>query len=68
MPRPQALALSVVDRIVIMRVDPKVRKIETLQDAPVAKALELIGPEMGGKRSIPFGSQVALVDFGYAFG
>ena len=48
-----AKTLSVVDRIIILRVNTEEREIETLLDAPIANALELMGPEVGGKRSIP---------------
>ncbi len=48
-----AKTLSVVDRIIILRVNTEEREIETLLDASIAKAMELMGPEVGGKRTIP---------------
>lgn len=47
-----AKTLGVVDRIIILRVNTEEREIETLLDAPIAKAMELMGPEVGGKRAI----------------
>lgn len=44
--------LSVVDRVIVLRINTEEREIETLLDVPVAKALEMMGPETGGKRSI----------------
>ena len=48
-----AKTLGVVDRVIILRINTEEREIETLLDAPIAKAKELMGPEAGGKRSIP---------------
>jgi len=44
--------LDVVDRVIILRINTEEREIEILLDAPVAKALEMMGPEAGGKRAI----------------
>jgi hypothetical protein len=53
-----AKTLDVVDRVIILRVNTEEREIETLLDAPIAKAMELMGPEAGGKRSIPLSKLV----------
>jgi hypothetical protein len=44
--------LSVVDRIIILRVNTEEREIETLLDAPIDQAMAYMGPETGGKRLI----------------
>ena len=41
-----------MDRIIILRINTEEREIETLLDAPIANALELMTPETGGKRAI----------------
>ena len=51
--------LGVVDRVIILRINTEEREIETLLDAPIAKAMELMGPEVGGKRSIPLSKLVS---------
>lgn len=47
-----AKTLCFVDRIIVLRINTDEREIETLLDIPVAQALEMMGPETGGKRSI----------------
>jgi hypothetical protein len=50
--------LGVVDRVIILRINTEEREIETLLDVPIDKAMELMGPEAGGKRSIPLSKLV----------
>ena len=51
--------LGVVDRVIVLRINTEEREIETLLDVPIAKAIELMGSESGGKRSISLSKLVA---------
>lgn len=53
-----AKTLGVVDRIIILRINTEEREIETLLDVSIAKAMELMAPEVGGKRVIPLSKLV----------
>lgn len=47
-----AKTLLHVHRVIVLRINTEEREIETLLDAPIAQAMELMGPEAGGKRTI----------------
>lgn len=51
--------LGVVDRVIVLRINTEEREIETLLDAPIDKAIELMGPAVGGKRSISLSKLVS---------
>lgn len=44
--------LEHVHRVIVLRINTEEREIETLLDVPIAQAMELMGSEMDGKRSI----------------
>lgn len=45
--------LSLVDRVIVLRVNTEEMQVEILLDAPVAEAMELMSPEVQGKRALP---------------
>ena len=48
---PRSLAL--VDRVMILRINTDAMQVEILLDAPVGEAMDFMGPEVKGKRSLP---------------
>jgi len=50
-----ANSLESVDRVIVLRINSEEMQIETLLNAPVAEAVQLMSAERGGKRSLPLG-------------
>ncbi|ROT95811.1 hypothetical protein EB809_18465 [Marinobacter sp. R17] len=46
-------SMEFVDRVIVLRVNTDEMQIETLLNAPVAEAIDLMSPDRGGKRSLP---------------
>ena len=47
-------SLEFVDRVIVLRINTEEMQIETLLNAPVADAVQLMSAERGGKKSLPF--------------
>lgn len=48
-------SLEFVDRVIVLRINTEEMQIETLLNASVAEAVELMSAERGGKKSLPLG-------------
>lgn len=46
-------SMEFVDRVIVLRVNTDEMQIETLLNAPVAEAIDLMSPDRGSKRSLP---------------
>lgn len=53
-----ANTLPLVDRVMVFRVNTEEMQVETLLDAPVLEAMNLMSKEANGKRSLPLGRLV----------
>ena len=51
-------SLTFIDRVIVLRVNTEEMHIETLLNAPVADAISLMSPDVGGKRTLALGRLV----------
>jgi len=51
--------LSEVDRVVVLRINTEEREVEVLLDVPIAEAMTMMTPPVGGKQAIPLSKLLA---------
>ena len=56
-----ANSLQFVDRVIVLRVNTEEMQIETLLDAPLSETIELMTPEIDGRRLLPLGRLIKRI-------